>query len=508
MRKLCLLLVGLCGIAQAVSLSVQQEVRVSRDDFVVAVNGTVVAYQSLPNEFLGDGDDFARYERSQIAVENLVTGDSVVASRYAAIPVGQTTFDKPAISPDGRYVAFQSTAGDYFWVDLENPEQSTRKIATGSRFRTGPLVSADGSEVAFVNAANQLEIINVHTAAREVVDFPEVPPTAEDDLALSVSLNQFVASDDFGVFLAPFLETDGSFSPPIPPVLRALFTYDRTTGSIETLVTLGSYGFIRDRAFAISGDGNIVAYATQSSNFTRSDVYRRDLRDGSENRLRRTSRADQLDLSFDGNHLAFVEGDGFGVVRQVFIWDASSEQIRLVSGTSPGKPGNRDSSGARVSRDGQKVLFNSESNNLSTPFFRPALFLAQDLNQIRLDGGSSGWWYNAEQSGHGFSILVLPNNRIVLLWFTYSDQGVPLWIYAEGTFNGAAAELDGFVSPLGAPPPAFSPDDISLDPVGTIRFEIEDCRDGRITWDLSLPGFGQGALEVSRLAQAETLTCL
>jgi Astacin (Peptidase family M12A) len=53
----------------------------------------------------------------------------------------------------------------------------------------------------------------------------------------------------------------------------------------------------------------------------------------------------------------------------------------------------------------------------------------------------NGWWWNAAESGRGYSIEI-QGNAIFMVGFMYDEAGNPLWYFAQGTINSASA-FDG-----------------------------------------------------------------
>lgn len=126
---------------------------------------------------------------------------------------------------------------------------------------------------------------------------------------------------------------------------------------------------------------------------------------------------------------------------------------------------------------------------------------------VPIDAGFTGEWYNADQSGHGFYLEVLPNNIMVLAWFVYDDAGAPAWIVAQGIIDGDVATLDGVVAAGGFFPPAFDPDAITRTPWGQFTFRFSDCNNGHVDWTATAPGFSSGSLDLIRLTLPAGLAC-
>ena len=60
----------------------------------------------------------------------------------------------------------------------------------------------------------------------------------------------------------------------------------------------------------------------------------------------------------------------------------------------------------------------------------------------------SGSWYNPDQTGHGFSMEFTETDELgriaVVYWYTYDDQGNPIFMVGNGVPNGTRVELNFF----------------------------------------------------------------
>ena len=87
---------------------------------------------------------------------------------------------------------------------------------------------------------------------------------------------------------------------------------------------------------------------------------------------------------------------------------------------------------------------------------------------------------------------------MVVVWYAYLG-GAQRWLVGSGGASGAMAEL-ALVAPRGADfPPRFDPAQVVREPWGTLRMTITDATRADLSWDSSLPGYGQGSLAVQRL---------
>jgi plastocyanin len=132
---------------------------------------------------------------------------------------------------------------------------------------------------------------------------------------------------------------------------------------------------------------------------------------------------------------------------------------------------------------------------------------------------TSGLWYNTDQSGHGFMLEVLPNNVFLGVWFTFTPDGsAQNWLYIQGNYEAGSNTItvaptagnarSGVLLNDGAKfPPNFLASDVTTTQWGSMTFTFTDCNHGTVSWNSTLPGYGTGTLEISRLSGLDGLTC-
>lgn len=126
--------------------------------------------------------------------------------------------------------------------------------------------------------------------------------------------------------------------------------------------------------------------------------------------------------------------------------------------------------------------------------------------------GFTGNWYDPSQSGHGFSMEVLPGNQLLAEWFVFAPYGGQAWIVATGPISGNSAVLQGYypAGPGGKFPPNFNASQLLIQPWGTIIFSFTDCNSGQVTWQPTPASDGyytSGSIPISRLTRPAGLTC-
>ncbi len=110
-----------------------------------------------------------------------------------------------------------------------------------------------------------------------------------------------------------------------------------------------------------------------------------------------------------------------------------------------------------------------------------------------------GTWYDPAQSGHGISLEIIDDGRMLLYWFTFDEQGDPAWLIAEGHPNGRGVRLAAQTVSGGFFPPDLDPDLIVRHEWGTIDLSFDLCDRGSMNWDTGFPGFRSGSMPLQRL---------
>jgi Tol biopolymer transport system component len=374
----------------------------------------------------GNGDSFAnsisadgRYIAFASRASNLVPGDTngkqdiFVHDRQT----GQTTrvsvasdgtqangdSGHPAISADGRFVAFYSSASNLVPDDTNGVEdvfvydrltgQITRvSVASDGTQANGPSwqpsISGDGRFVAFESGASNLvpgdtnDTWDVFVHDRLTGQTTRVSVASDGTEGNGLSFLARISAD--GRFVA-FTSGASNLVPGDTNPKWDVFVHDRLTGQ-TTMVSVasdGTPGNGTSGGMSISGDGRFVAFVSDASNLVPGDtngtldVFVHDRLTGQTTRVSVASDgtqgnadSDGASLSQDGRFVAFfstasnlVPGDTNGAM-DVFVHDRQTGQTTMVSVASDGVQGNGDSSGAAISADGRFVVFTSEASNL------------------------------------------------------------------------------------------------------------------------------------------------
>jgi Tol biopolymer transport system component len=314
----------------------------------ISADGRYVAFWSLattliPGDTNGTSDVFVHDRVTRTTERVSVDSRERQATGGDRGGVLDTNFGRPVISPDGRYVAFASSA--------TNLVRGDRNLAVDIFLRD--------------RVAGTTERVTM--AGRVEVNSDSAHPAMSPDA-------RFIAFDSFADNLVP---ADTNFTSDV-------FLLDRASGEIQR-VSVSSAGAQADNASSgpsITPDGRLVAFSSDASNLVpgevedfASDVYLRDVRAAATvgvatNATGFVRHTGAPVLSADGNLVAFhswddgiVAGDTNGSY-DVFVLDRTTGAIERVSVDSAGVQGNDWSTGPDMTPDGRFVAFSSEADNL------------------------------------------------------------------------------------------------------------------------------------------------
>jgi Tol biopolymer transport system component len=310
---------------------------------------------------------------------------------------------RPAISDNGRFVAFASAASNLISGDTNNVDDIfVKDRQTGAITRvsvssngaeanggsTSPAISADGRFVAFYSDASNLVSgdtngvadIFVHDRQNSQTTRVSVDSSGVEANAPPFHDNFVVSISGDGRFVAYYSDASNLVSGDTNGV-SDIFVYDRQTGQTRraSVASNGSQGDASSRFPNLSSDGRYVTFASSATNLTagdingRMDIFVNDLQTGSTTMVSVNTRGAQADgistnpdISGDGRYVVFLSGSGnidpradeyFGK-DLVYVHDRQTGQTTLASVDSDGSiltVGLFDQ--PTISRDGRYVAF-------------------------------------------------------------------------------------------------------------------------------------------------------
>jgi len=334
-----------------------------------------------------------------VFLKDLSTGETVLVSHSVSSPLqaGNAISSNPSVSADGRYVAFESKASDLaagvfdagpgndvFLFDrttgavslVSHLAWNSALVATGESVASA--ISADGRFVAYVSTATDLCLGQIDVASGpDVFLFDRFSDT--NVLVSHAAGSAFQATNGMPApWPAPAISNDGSLVAFESTAMNIVagqtgttygkaFLYTRSSGG-NTLVshTLGnSVDGAYARVVALSGNGRYVYFST-TARLSGSDVdtdldhYRFDRTTGTIALVSNVYGGGPVATSFDGEWAAY--GDG-----TVYLFDGRTGSSRVVS-HPPGAWSPADLSGVSWSRaisdDGRYVAYSSTAADL------------------------------------------------------------------------------------------------------------------------------------------------
>jgi Tol biopolymer transport system component len=350
------------------------------------------------------------YATSRTPVADLlpigVAGTDLV-SRIADRLANIFSANSPAVSGDGRYVAFESSAStlvqndtnditDIFVFDRQAGQTSRVSIdsagAEGDSGSTSAAVSADGRYVAFQSQAQNLVAADTNNAGDIFVHDRQTGQTTRVSVSSSGAEAQGASND-------PAISADGRFVAFVSDAAnlvagntgghRNVFLHDRKTNQTQTiLISAGSGGTSANGESdspAISADGSTIAFRSDATNLlgtgndtnSASDIFVYDRSTGQISRVSVTSGGAQAQgestspaISADGRSIVFASTAGnltttnTGGFRNIYLRDRQTGQTIWVSQAIDGSAPNADSDTPTISGDGSSIAFLSSADNL------------------------------------------------------------------------------------------------------------------------------------------------
>lgn len=372
------------------------------DDPEVSDDGRWVAFESdATNLVSGDSNgstDVFLYDR-----------DLDVMARISVSSAGvQAGGSSPSMSADGRYIAFESsgaliTSDTNGWTDVYVYDRETDTLERVSLSSAGvqgnsasfaPAISSDGRYVAFLSSATNLvsgltvsrNRAYVYDRTTDQVEHVSVgtdgdPNARIESIALSGD-GQVVALESGATDLVAG-DTNAKID---------IFVYDRGSGTTERVSVssdeaeaIGPNISPLSSAPTLSADGRYVAFQSFATNLVTGDtnaevdIFVRDRSLGTTERVSVTSAgaqaaggSDSASISADGRYVAFrssatdlVAGDT-NALSDVFVHDRDTDGIERVSITSAGaQVSDGDSYSPTIARNGSSVVFASVSGVLA-----------------------------------------------------------------------------------------------------------------------------------------------
>lgn len=304
----------------------------------ISVDGRYVAFQSDAPNLVADDDNSV----SDIFLHDRATGMTIRVSRGldGAQPNGGST--NPAINADGRYIAFES--------------ESTNLVANDNNLNPDIFV--------YDRDTQTTTRVSVGTGGVEGTQYSYSPSISAD--------GQLIA---FSSYSPNLVAPDGNSNTDI-------FVYDLAGDAIERITSADADGAAFEPV--ISGDGRYVTYRSLATNLvendanTVGDIFLYDRLNLTTTRVSVNSNGDEANgdsqnpsISADGRYIVFESGASNLVANDsnnysdIFLHDTTDGTTIRVNINSGGQQAfEGGSSGGVISADGQYIAFTSFANSL------------------------------------------------------------------------------------------------------------------------------------------------
>jgi len=337
-----------------------------------------------------------------LAQQSVRPATGPAASQPATQPSGAGPSVSPAISADGRYIAFESGASNLVEGDANNcadvfvHDRQARRIARvsvssggveGDALSVAAAISADGRFVAFASDATNL-VATDGNAARDIFVHDRhtgktrrVSVDSQGREADGPSSSPSISAD--GRYVA-FQSMAANLVPGDANKAADVFVYDGKTGRMERISVdaRGGEAALASMDPRISAEGRYVVFVSvaalvEDDTNGQPDVFVRDRQLGKTVRISVASTGTQANassacpsISPDGRHVSFdswadnlVPGDTNNRV-DVFLRDCGTGQTLRVSAGPDSASGDNDSRISSVSAGAEYVAFSSLASNL------------------------------------------------------------------------------------------------------------------------------------------------
>lgn len=126
----------------------------------------------------------------------------------------------------------------------------------------------------------------------------------------------------------------------------------------------------------------------------------------------------------------------------------------------------------------------------------------------QVNAGLSGSFFDPLRNGEGVIVEWLSNGDVLMIFFTYDQNGEQLWLFGTATPDGKSVTMEALY------PTAFTPwgrnfraEDIVLSSWGTFTLTWSDCNTLIFEYDSTVPGFGTATRNYTRLSNLMGTSC-
>jgi Tol biopolymer transport system component len=367
----------------------------------ISADGRYVAFSSAATDLVeadtNNATDVFVFDRVTRTVER----ESVASDGSETQPLRDSSH--PGISADGRYVVFQSLGSNLAPGDTNNAMDVfvrdrvmglTIRVSVASDGTEGdfasqnPAISGDGRYVAFESMATNLVAGDANNVWDVFVHDLQTDQTARvsvTDAGAEANAQSYTPSLSYDGRYVAFESLANNLVDGDTNGHQDIFVRD-TVGGHTARVSVATSGAEADRdsmAASISGDGRFVAFQSSATNLVTGDtngsddIFVHDTQTGETERVSATTDGAQANagsanpaLSSDGRFVAFQSAatnlvpDDTNGVQDIFLRDRTAGVTTLVTVAADPEQAPGDSANPAVTPYGRYVVFDSDGLNL------------------------------------------------------------------------------------------------------------------------------------------------
>lgn len=372
---------------------------------VLTPDGRFVAFQSEATNLVTGDTNGAR----DVFVRDRSLGTTTRVSVTSVGGQGNGASSAPAISADGRFIAFESVATNLVAGDTNfSPDVFVHDRATGATTRVSvssagaqgngggfaPAISADGEWIAFVSVSSTLVplannfVPHVFLRRRVTGATTLIGVSSTGGLENGSSDGPTLSAD--GRYIAFNSNSSNLVGGGGGSQFKHVYVHDRVLGTtvLASPALGGGFGNDASDAASISANGRVVAFHSNASNLVAgdtnflTDVFVRDLDLGITERVNLSSTGAVANsgsnvsgqptaVSADGRYVVFVSWannlvPGVSGWQSVYVRDRATGTTTSASWAVPSGLANQATQLPTISSDGRFVLFQSMASNLVT----------------------------------------------------------------------------------------------------------------------------------------------
>lgn len=358
-----------------------------------------------------------------------------VFQSYATAPIERASIDtvvgvnpnpngdsiQPAVSADGRFISFESNAGDLVAGDTNGINDifhydrvfktTTRVSVSSSGTQANGLsefsdISDNGRYIVFSSRATNLtadtypgpvadpdnpgftiqpkQIFLRDTSTNTTKLITTIGGTASGSAANNISTKPVISAD--GRYIV-YESLSSNITTTDTDTISDIFRFDTVTNTtvLVSVNTNGTKGNAGSEEASVSDNGRYIAFASDASNIGGTadlitDVFYRDMNTGITQAVTSGSNAaagfndsQQPVISSDGKYIAFesfrvdlVSNQDTNGTQDLFLYNTSNKVFSLISRTPAGAAGDARSGHPGISSDGRYIVFESAASNLDT----------------------------------------------------------------------------------------------------------------------------------------------